>query len=401
MTQFCRSYISIICSDDPLLRKEAVQDRLNFCRDQCQQAHGEAAEFLLFTHSDFKQAGSTTTNLKQLESEMSDPGLFGGFRLIKINLSDADNTAADVLTTLATNFRDGLYVVVEMPQVKTAFLAPKNKPADPAPLRRMLNFADATSGKDTKAKAKKVRRGKDAKLLEAFSYLLFLNAEIKVLYALDPQQVRPWIKERAHRYNLDLTPEALEFIANCSDNNLLTIDQSLNVLGMTYPRMRLGIEQVELYFNQDSRYTGLELPIAICQKDSLKALNIINSVCTSAGSSMADGLRLLIRRMDETINIIYEGQSLNVPRMSTGEQTAFFASRSVLFIAAKNAYNRAFREWTPPMLRQASLCLSEASQAYSSFDFEGAYRAMQRLAMIPVTGNSQRLKYLSTQPEMF
>lgn len=393
--------INIVCSDDPLLRKEAVEERLAYGRYILPNA-----EFLLFTTTDFKTGGVGGANVKQMETEMSDPGLFGGDRIIKLNLSDADSTTVDVFNTIAANFRPGLFIVVEMPMIKKLLINAKS--VDPSPLKRFLDYSDTGAGgqafakqQSGKSKEKKSRKGLEGKLLESFGYLKYLGADIVPLYAIEESRIRSWIISRAQRYGLELDNEALEFVASSADNNLLLIDQTLYVLGMTYPRTRLTANLVEKYLSLDSRYTGNELPLAIWQGDSLKALNIINSLCTSAGTDMGDGLRTLIRIMDEAINTIYEGRQMNLMRMPLAERRSFFLGHRVFFPLAQDAYCNVMQRWSPYMLQQATVCLSEAAQAFSSFDNEGAYRALQRLAMIPTVGNNPHLKYLSTQSELF
>lgn len=376
--------INIISSDDPLLRKEAVEERVAYGRTLLPNA-----DFLLFTSSDLGGVGSA--NLKQLENEMSDPGLFGGDRIIKINLNGLDTIAVDVFTSLATNFRPGIYIVVELPQIKSTYA--KVKPLDPSPLKRFLSFQPGTAGgealdaqsSDKKKKAKKVRKGKETLINESLGYLKFLGADIQIIYQLDESKIKGWIVSRAQRYGLGLDPAAVDLISNCADNNLLLIDQSLQVLSFTYPNTRLGVDVVDTYFTHDSRYTGFELPVAICQKEYIRALNIINSVCSGPGntnSSLQNGLRMLIYTMDSTLSTIYEGKREGIDRKPINLQKSFFFAHNTKLLKTQNAYLRAIREWTPDMLQQATLCLSEAARLFSKFDYEGSYRAMQRLAMV-------------------
>lgn len=398
MPQFAN--INLICSDDPLLKKEAVEERLAYGRQLLPNA-----DFLLYTASDLGGIGGA--NLKQLENEMSDPGLFGGDRIIKINLNGLDTTAVEVFTSLATNYRPGLFIIVELPIIKAAYS--KVKPLDPAPLKRFLSFMPGTAGGDafdaqhSKRKTKKTRKSKESQITDSLGYLKYLGADIVLIYPLDEAKTRYWINDRAKRYGLSLEPDAVNLIANCADNNLMLIDQSLQVLSLTYPNARLNVELVDTYFTQDSRYTGFELPVAICLQDSLKALNIINSVCSGAGSSsssLQSGLRLLISSMDNTLSTIYAGQREKILKQQYNVQMSFMYSHNIKLQSTQNAYKKAIGLWTPQMLHLATQCLSEATMLYSRFDFEGAYRAMQRLAMVPQQRNLGQLMHLNTPDDL-
>lgn len=390
--------INVICSDDPQLKKEAVEERMAYGRQLLPNA-----EFLLFTQSDFQSTGAGA-KLQLLESEMSDPGLFGGERIIKINLNEMDAMAIEVFTTIAANFRDMLFIVIEMSMIRAAYA--KAKPVDPAPLRRILDFLPGSVGEKALENKSKKPRGrkslsKEAKINEAIGYLKYLNADFVLLYPPEEQQLKSWIIQRAQKYQLSLDPAAVELIANCADNNLLMIDQSLQVMSLTYPQSRLSSEIIETYFTLDARYTGYEMPQALMQNDSLKALNILNSFYTGTPSELQEGLLRLIRSSDEAIKNLYEAKKLRVDRMNINDQRAFFLSHNARIRPIQDAYRRAIREWTPEMLRQASLCLSEASRALSCFDNEGAYRAMQRLAMVPRLRGRIDLKFLSPEPKSF
>lgn len=399
MPQF--SNINVICSDDPQLKKEAVEERLAYGRQLMPNA-----EFLLFTPSDFQSVGAGA-KLKQLESEMSDPGLFGGERIIKINLNGLESMAIEVFKTIAANFRDMLFIVIEMPMIKSTYA--KVKPVNPAPLRRFLSFMPGTEGgnaiaaqKDKKHKAsRKTARGKDAQINEALGYLKWLNADIVLLYPPEGPQLKTWIVQRAQKYGLGLEPAAVELIANCADNNLLLIDQSLHVMSLTYPKSRLSVDIVDTYFAQDARYTGFELPLNLMLGDSLKALNILNSFYSGLPSELQNGLLRLIRNTDEAIKNLYEAKKMKVERMSYEDQRTFFIAHNVRLRNMQDAYRKALREWNFEMMRQATLCLSEASCALSCFDNEGAYRAMQRLALVPKIHGYNNLKYLSQEPKLF
>ncbi len=398
--------IYVVCSDDPLLKLDLTQNILQQARDLLPDA-----DFLLYTNSDLAAAGGSA-NLKDLENEMSDPGLFGGDRIIKINLKDLDSTAIEVFKLVAASLHLGIIIIVDMPRINASYL--KSPVLDPSVLRRYLSFApdsaggaalqESESGKKKKTK-KTAARGLEARKKEAIGYLRGVNAWIKILYSKEGEELKRWIKKRGGKYSINIAKDAVDFIAKASDNNLLSIDHALQVISLTRgsndnTQINLSLKDVEDYFTQDARYNGFELPQAVMQGDSIKALNIISSFCTGQGSSMTSALSLLIGRMDEALTTVYDGKVkfLNQRFIPNNEYFAFFMSHNVKVPAAQEAYKKAIASMDLGRLDFMTKCLSEATEAYSHFDTEGAYRALQRIAIAADPSNVQApcVKFLAS-----
>lgn len=410
-TQLANIYL--ICSDDPLLKMERSQEIIGHWHDQDPQA-----EFLLYTFSELQSTGSGGPNLKNIENEMSDPGLFADSRIIKIILKDLDNTAIELFKLIAANFRRGLYVIIELPIITTKLA--ESAPKDPSALRRLLSFVEGSAGsvaiaakelpktkgkKTTTAKPKAAKttraRGDNAKKAEAIGYLRFLGAQVERLYTPDGVRLLEWIQRRADQYGFKLYGQALDFVARSCDNNLLTINHSLQVLSMMQEhepnqKINLTLEMAEAYFIQDSRYTGYELPVAIFNNDPLRALNIISSFCSGGDTSADQAISLLLSRMDSSLTTIYEGKKLAIDwsRNSTDRQ-AFLLSHNFKVTATQTAVVNAIRMLSEEQLHYLTQCLSEASCFYASFDYDGAYRALQRMAL--ATSNPRGVHFLSAE----
>lgn len=375
--------IFVMCSDDPLLKLDCSQELIALGRSKLPDA-----EFMLFTHSDLSPAGGAP-NLKLLENEMSDPGLFGGDRIIKIILKDLDATAVELFKLIAGSFRPGLFIVIDLPRVTKATI--NVKPVDPTPLKHILSFAPGSSGaallegKD-KAKGKSKRTPSlETRKKEAVGYMLAVGAKFLPMYPPEGDELRNWIGARGHKYGVTIDANAIDYIARACDNNLLIIDHSLQLMEMmregNNANATLSLEDAEVYFTQDSRYTGFELPVAIFSTDSLKALNIISSFCSGEGMNKTAAVSLLISRMDESINAVYQGKKEGIHQADYNKRMAFFMANNIRVIPSQEAHLKAIRSMPDEMLDFLNLCLTEASEAFSHFDVEGAYRALQRMCL--------------------
>lgn len=397
MPNNANSEIYVICSDDPLLKLDRSRELLARWRQFVPDA-----EFLLYTYSELQGTGGSP-NLKGIENEMSDPGLFGGERIIKVILKDMDTTAIELFKLIAANMRPGLFILIELPRI-TAKLA-KSKEVDSQGLHRFLTFREGSAGAEALAQqsgakggkggrssaakkktATRSRKGEAAKS-EAIGYLRDVGAQFEILYPPEGAQLKSWISQRAGMYGFRVNNDALDFIARSCDNNLLTIDHSLQVLQMmaeadNMQQMKvLDLKSVEDYFTQDARYNGFELPEAIFNGDSLKALTIIASFCSGHDTNLSTALGLLINRMDSSISTVYEGKQQNLQRAHFNTQTAFFMSHNLKVPSSQKSHLKAMQVLTDGQLEELTSCLSEASCSYSTFDLDGAYRALQRMAL--------------------
>lgn len=408
MANYSTGDVHVICSDDPLLKLELSQELIAQARSKYPDA-----EFILYTFSDFVSPGASTPNFQALENEMSDPGLFGGERIIKIILKDLDNTAVELFKLIAASYRPGLFIVVDLPRI-TAALA-KAEAKDASSLRRIMSFLPGSegarlveeqeaqqngTGRKTKAaakpKGKKASATGDAKKKEALGYIQSIGAKITVLYPPEGNQLKSWILERGRRYNLTINEDALDFIARSCDNNLMTINQSLQVMELlrdsTNNRSPLTLQEAETYFTQDARYSGFDLPIAVFAGDVNRSLNIIASYCSGESMNKQVAVGMLINRMEESVNAVYLGKRKKISNPKSGDTFAFFMSCNIKVPSAQEAHLKAIREMPDAMLNTINQFVAEASAAYSRFDTDGAYLALQRMCV----ANCYSARYLSS-----
>lgn len=393
------SDVYIICSDDPMLKLERTSNLISQARSTLPNA-----EFLLYTFSELQGAGAGGPNLKEIEGQMSDPGLFGGDRIIKVILKDFDELAIELFKLIATCYRPGLFIIVEMPRITATYAKVEAK--SNADLKGFASFLPGSDGaaalleqeskKNKKSSGKSVKKTKRASGIEtrrkeSFAYLKGIGAHIEFIYTPEGENLRRWILDHARLYGLVLTPEALEFIISACDNNLLVINQSLQMMQLVHSGTSLNapltLEDAETYFTQDARYTGFEISEAILLANHNKALNIINSFCSGQNQGLSQALGFLISRLDESLNIVYKGKALNIAAAQFNERNIFFAQHKVKVRSAQEAHLKAIRDMPAHMLEYLTKNLAQASRAYSHFDNDQALLALQRMACIKCQGS--------------
>lgn len=382
--------VYIISSDDPMLKLERSSQLLNQARTKF-----PGAEFLLYTFSELQGVGGP--NLKDIEGQMSDPGLFGGDRIIKVILKDFDELAIELFKLIATSYRHGLFIIVEMPRIAVTYNKVDAKSNEE--LKGFSSFEPGSDGakalaeqeKKSTGKAKSAKKPKRAASAEtrkkdSFAYLKGIGAHIEYIYTPEGDAIRKWVLDHARLYGISFTPEALEYIVTACDNNLLVINQSLQMMQLVRSAQNtnspLTLDECDTFFTQDSRYTGFEISEAILMANEKKALNIINSFCSGQNQGLSQALGFLISRLDESLNVVYKGKSLKISSATIGERTAFFAQHSIKSRSAQDAHLKAIREMPEHMLLNLTKNLAQASRAYSRYDNDQALLALQRMACI-------------------
>lgn len=376
--------IYILSSDDPFLKKERSSNLIAQARNKLPDA-----QFLLYTFSELQGTGGP--NLKSIEEQMSDPGLFGGNRIIKVILKDFDELAIELFKLIAASFRPGLFIIVEMPRITATY----NKVAakDPSELKYIASFLPGSAGekalkeqeqKTKKSKVKKVG-SQETRRKESMSFLKGIGASIEILYPPEGNELKGWILERARFYHLTMTPEALAFIATACDNNLLLIDRSLQMMQLVRSSNNnntpLTLAEADAYFTQDSRYSGFEFPVAILEGDTLKALNILSSFCSGQNQTISQALNFLISRLEESFHVIYKGKAARISnRTPNNERFAFFMQNNIKVPSAQKAYLVAITNMSSASLDYLTKTLAQASIAFSKYDNDQAYLALQRMA---------------------
>ncbi|WP_294565276.1 DNA polymerase III subunit delta [uncultured Succinatimonas sp.] len=346
--------VFILSSDDPLLKNDRSSEIYHSYKERYPES-----EYLLFTYSDFASSGQS--NLAVLENELIDGGLFTTSKIIKIYLKDIDKTAADVLMLLAkyiSKNREDLQVIIDLPRIAASFNKASAKP-----------FAE---------ESKKGRKA-DLRVKDAIAYLKNQNSVLEIMYPPSLHEMPGWISSRSRRYGLYIDPDAAVFLASAYEGNLTAIDQCLQIVKMTAKTEKITIKDIFTYFSKDSRFSGFELTDAILDGQGLRALNILNSLCSLEGNTLSTNLPLILSRLDNALSALAAAKTQNLRNAGFQEKTAFFAKYGIRLPQSQNSIMKAALQMPDILINYLNKTLASASKAYSSFDNKTAFLCLQRI----------------------
>ncbi len=99
--------------------------------------------------------------------------------------------------------------------------------------------------------------------------------ELKPVY---PNQLSAWLMQRAQQKGLDLSHDAVRFLADRTEGNLLAADQELEKLLLVFPLgASLSLEQVASSIAHQERFTHFELADTCLRGDRKRALKILKN----------------------------------------------------------------------------------------------------------------------------
>ncbi len=340
--------VRIFSSDDPLLKNEKSAAVIAKAR-----ADLPNADFMIFTSSDF---GTGDANLKVLENELIDPGLFGGDRIIKIYLKDLNKSAAQVLLLIAQRIRPGVVIVIDLPRINITYSRLAPKPFAPLPPKSSIKtMCDS-----------------------AISYIKGIGGTLEIIYPPEGNELIAWINQRASALHLRCSRESAEYIASCLEGNLISIAQTLKLISMTHEGCELTPELLDKTIVQDSRFSGYEIAEAVLNGNSTRALNVLNSFCAGSGSQ-TESIGMVISQLDNALSVIPKCREKNVGRMEYRARGAFFASCNIRTSPMQNAVLKAAMQMPPQLYNYLSDELATASKLWSTFRNDEALACLQNI----------------------
>ncbi len=350
--------IFLLCSDEPLLKNEKSTQIMS-------QINLEYSDIplLIFTSSDFQSTGKP--NLKALENELIDPGLFGGDRLIKIYLYELNNTSLQVLYLIATRLRDGVFVIIDLPRIKSNLAKTK---AQDLNNQKLKTFPSSE---------------------KIFSYLKFVGASIDLMYPPQGQELKHWIYNRSLKYKLNISPEALDYFALSCEGNLSLIDETLNILSLSPQDHALTLDEASQVLTSDSRFLGSDLADAIISGEAQRALHVFNSLLLSK-NTLDLTLLSIISALDKELNIIPKARENLGNLKNYYDKSKFFAPYSIKTLPSMEAIIKAAKDMPDSLYTFLIESLNEASLKLSCYDIESSVRAIRR--MCASVGNFEVLK---------
>lgn len=346
--------IYIICSDDPLLKK----DREDEIVQQAKQKYPEAV-YILLTNSDFGTS-STSPNLTILENELMDPGLFGGDRIIKIYLKDLDKTTVEVLNLIVKRYREGVVIIIDLPRIIASYTKLQGKPYE----------------------EKKGKKSLETQKKDAISYVKGIGGTIEVLYPPEGDNLIRFIANRANNKNLVFNNEAIRYLCDSADGNLVAIDQLLNQIALSdFAKQQITTEILAKIFTQDSRYFAYDYIDALISGQGIKALNILNSVCSEQGQSKMQVLPMILNRLNTVIESIYKGQELNLSRLDYAKKQEFYNKYGYRLPKSQNIIMMAINNMPEVLLNYLTKSIAKASIDLKHFDTNNCFLKLQNMAI--------------------
>lgn len=357
--------IAIFASDDPLLKNERSESVIAAARKELPDA-----QFMIFTNSDFQTTGDA--NLKVLENELIDPGLFGGDRIIKIYLKEMNKTASQVLMLIAQRIRPGVVIVVDLPRIQASYAKLPAKPYQA--------LEKKTSALKTVSEA-------------AVSFIKGRGGILEIIYPPEGEELVRWIIGRAQKYKLGCNKECAQYMAANFDGNLVSIAQILELISMTSPNAMLTPQLLDRYALQDSRFSGFEIAEAILSGNGIRALNALNTLCQGS-SALAETTAQVISQLDNALSAIPVTKSANPSNMDYRSRTSFFSSLGIRSLNMQQAVTKAAFNMPDHLYDYLSEELSKASKFWSTFRFNEALQSLQNMCAVVMNFNVMAFKPL-------
>jgi DNA polymerase-3 subunit delta len=242
----------VVSGDEPLLAEEAL-DAL--------RAAGRAAGF---TEREVLHA-SGKFDWSQLAAAASSLSLFAARKILEIRLPGGKpgRDGGEALRAYATAAGDDVLTLVALPRLD----------------RTARNSAWATA-------------------LEA------AGAWIEVR-RVEREQLPAWLRTRLARQKQNAAPEALEFLADQVEGNLLAAKQEIAKLELLYPPGELTLEQVTEAVQDVARFEVFDLPAAMLDGEATRAMRILN-VLRAEGAA----LPLLLWAVSEEVRALLRAQQV-------------------------------------------------------------------------------------------
>lgn len=98
------------------------------------------------------------------------------------------------------------------------------------------------------------------------------------VYTVDRARLPQWIAQRLARQQQRATPEALAFMADCVEGNLLAAHQEVQKLGLLFPDGELDFEQIRAAVLDVARYDVYQLSEALLGGDTKRLARVLDGL---------------------------------------------------------------------------------------------------------------------------
>ena len=283
--------IFVVASDEPLLSLEA------------QDAIRVTARGLGYSERDVLNADARFDWSKLAEAAQG-LSLFAEKKIVEVRLPSGKPgiAGAKALEAHASNVFDGVMTIVSVPRLE--------------------------------------RRDRQARWVEA----LERAGVIVEIDTVERAQLPQWISRRLARQNQNAGREALEFMADKVEGNLLAAHQEVVKLGLLYPAGQLTLEQVTDSVLNVARYDVFQLPIAMLTGDAAR-------VCkTMAGlEAEGEGTPLVLWVITEELRTLLRVKA----HVDAGRPFSVAARENRLWGPREKLFERALARMSPSALEAA------------------------------------------------
>lgn len=159
---------------------------------------------------------------------------------------------------------------------------------------------------------------------------------------LAAEEHRRWLEARLTRQKLRLTPDALRWLSEQTEGNLLAAAQEVLKLGLLHDEGELHLEHVQAAAGDSARYTLFDLTDAALAGDAARAARILASL---RAEGQAESLLLwTLSRETRLLASLAEGLAQGEPPAALFQGLGVWAKRQPL-------YQGALKRIPPPSLR--------------------------------------------------
>jgi DNA polymerase-3 subunit delta len=173
------------------------------------------------------------------------------------------------------------------------------------------------------------------------------------VYPVEAARLPQWIAARLRRQGQSAAPDALEFLAQAVEGNMLAAHQEIQKLSLLYPQGQLDFEQVREAVLDVSRHDAWQLGEAMLLADRPRALRVIDSL-RGEGEAPAGIVWVLAEEL-RALGVVAEAL-----RRGRQANDALFREIRVFGASRQQAVGRAARRVAPERLasaiRQAAHC---------------------------------------------
>ncbi|WP_269901572.1 DNA polymerase III subunit delta [Paenalcaligenes faecalis] len=185
------------------------------------------------------------------------------------------------------------------------------------------------------------RNAKWAKQLESTSQWVDIPS-------IDKKQLPQWLQQRTQSQKQRLHPEALLWLADQVEGNLLAAHQEIQKMGLLYPEGELSLLQVQAAVLNVARYNVFDLRDAMLNGDAKRALTVLHGL-----RGEGEALPLVLWAIGDEIRIL---AALSAIQQSGGDLNQAFREQRVFGAREKqlrHCLQRLSASIWPPAVRHA------------------------------------------------